>query len=537
MRTASARAVRRASSASRWAAAVCSATRARAGPGCWPRPRPRGGRRASRSPRPGRWPPAPSGWPGGWRRPAGARPRPGRPPAPAAPRPRGSPRGPAPRPAAARRPPCCWPAAPRPGPAARPPRAPPSACASLRIRSASAFAAATTSSTVRLAHAVCSPTSASSASASSRAATRCRSASSVPACTSAADSPRARSTSASSPARVSVACSMASPSTVSASRRASATMRLDLGLHLRPARRDLVLDLGAAAGRLLAGLVDDGLGVPVRLVAGLLGLRPAGLGVGGGDVAQVVGLLLGPRHQVVGGGRGRGDHQGGLVGGVAEQLAGLVGGLGPLPLGLGQGALEPAGGLLEGVRAAADGLLLEPARLGVPAGDLVVQLLGLGAHGGGRGALGGDLLLGLLPEAVGLGLGGVQQPAGPLGDRLVSGRRRVVLHGHASCQKWCIAVRPHCRGTRGRRRQTSRKRLMAGSWRARSSGSRTPRPSSGARQSTPTLPWCGVAVHVVRRLAGVLQGVRPGQRGVDLRPLAAAGWPPTPRGSWRSASR
>src|SRR5690349_13530783 len=37
---------------------------------------------------------------------------------------------------------------------------------------------------------------------------------------------------------------------------------------------------------------------------------------------------------------------------------------------------------------------------------------------------------------------------------------------------------------------TPRKRLLASRWVARSAVSRTPRPSSGARHSTPTLPWC-----------------------------------------------
>ena len=124
----------------------------------------------------------------------------------------------------------------------------------------------------------------------------------------------------------------------------------------------------------------------------------------------------------VGGGGSRRDHERGLVRGVGQQLAGLVGGLGALPLGLGEGALQAPGGLLEGVRPAAHRLVLEPAGLGVPGRDVVVQALGLGAHRRGRGLVDGDLLRGLLTEPVGLCLGGIEQPPGLLGHRLVSSR-------------------------------------------------------------------------------------------------------------------
>ena len=82
--------------------------------------------------------------------------------------------------------------------------------------------------------------------------------------------------------------------------------------------------------------------------------------------------------------------------------------------------LEPAGGLLQRVRAAAYRLLLEPRGLGVPLGDVVVQPLGLRAQRLGGRAVGRDLALGLLAQPVGLGLGGVEQSARPLGDRLVA---------------------------------------------------------------------------------------------------------------------
>ena len=63
--------------------------------------------------------------------------------------------------------------------------------------------------------------------------------------------------------------------------------------------------------------------------------------------------------------------------------------------------------------------------------------------------------------------------------------------------------------------QTPRKRLMASTCLARSSGLRTPRPSAGARQSTPTLPWWALLVDVERGLADVVEAVGPRQGGVD----------------------
>ncbi len=60
-----------------------------------------------------------------------------------------------------------------------------------------------------------------------------------------------------------------------------------------------------------------------------------------------------------------------------------------------------------------------------------------------------------------------------------------------------------------------RKRLIACSCRARSSGSRTPSPSAGARQQHADLALVRVAVHLVRGLAGLLQRVGLRQRRVD----------------------
>jgi hypothetical protein len=171
------------------------------------------------------------------------------------------------------------------------------------------------------------------------------------------------------------------------------------------------------------------------------GLGPGGVGVGSGDVAQPLRVALAAGHQVVGRGGGRRHDHGGLVGGVRQQLARLVGGIGAQPFGLGEGALQPAGRLFQGVRPPAYGLLLEPAGLGVPAGHVVVQALCLGAQLGGCGLLGGDLLLGLRAEPVSLGLGGVEQPPGALGERLL-GVGPVVLHGYASCQNQPAPVRP-----------------------------------------------------------------------------------------------
>ena len=66
------------------------------------------------------------------------------------------------------------------------------------------------------------------------------------------------------------------------------------------------------------------------------------------------------------------------------------------------------------------------------------------------------------------------------------GRSRLA-HAHAIVPLHAAVDRPSG-VTRGS--TASRKRLIASRCLARSSGSRTPSPSSGARHSTPTLPWC-----------------------------------------------
>jgi hypothetical protein len=219
------------------------------------------------------------------------------------------------------------------------------------------------------------------------------------------------------------------------------------------------------------------------------------VGVGSGDVAQPLRVALAASHQVVGRGGGRRHDHGGLVGGVRQQLARLVGGIGAQPFGLGEGALQPAGRLLQGVRPPAYGLLLEPAGLGVPAGHVVVQPLRLGAQLGGRGLLGGDLPLGLRAEPVGLGLGGVEQPPA----RSASGSST----SDESCSMATHRVR-----TRPHLSDPARRAWPGLTWEPGAEPSDVPEPVDrrlvpgpqlrvahpetllGARQSTPTLPWC-----------------------------------------------
>ena len=63
------------------------------------------------------------------------------------------------------------------------------------------------------------------------------------------------------------------------------------------------------------------------------------------------------------------------------------------------------------------------------------------------------------------------------------------LHDRPRNVRPAAATRPGSGAAGGPGAQTPRNRLIASRCAARSSASRTPRPSSGARQSTPTLPW------------------------------------------------
>ena len=80
----------------------------------------------------------------------------------------------------------------------------------------------------------------------------------------------------------------------------------------------------------------------------------------------------------------------------------------------------------------------------------------------------------------------------PRADRPRGRRRRWTGHGHSCRPVSTIGVghaHPASHGVGELPGQTPRKRLIACSWVALSSALRTPSPSSGARQSTPTLPW------------------------------------------------
>ena len=384
-------------------------------------------RPGTRSRRPWWWPRRCCGRPGGWRRRGGARPRPGPGRAPGRPRPRSPRPRPGPRPAGAARHPGCWPAGPRPAGAARrrcarprrarrrgsgrrrPPRrpAPRRRCAWPR-RSAR-----------RPRRARRRPRRGPPAGSARRRR--------WPRRPGPATSCRIRTASSSAAARVAAACSAAPARTASASTRASATIRCDLGLDVGEAPGGLLVGLPAAAGRVLTGLGDD------------LRRRPAARGRG--PPAPAPGSTRRRRRPRRAGcpppappgppGRRRSpDAPVTTIEAWSAASASSWRASSPASVRCRSDSvergLEAAGGLLERVGAAADRLLLEPGRLGVPVGDVVVQPLGLRAQLRRGLAVRVDLALGLLPEPVGLGLGGVEQAARPLGDRLVGGG--VVLH-------------------------------------------------------------------------------------------------------------